>query len=453
MKKLSFIVLALVLALSVALVGCGGGQQEEEEELTYDLTLASTAGGSVFPTGTRTYNEGQVVDIKATPASEFYEFVNWTGDVATVANVNAAETRITMNGDYSVQANFQALPWDEQITLTLHPTISRFASICGLVIFPWVDEVNALVGPDGGTFNIEIVTPGDSPYDAASSLSAITLGTTDIGMLSPETFHLGGAGYMPFEFDSIEQAAYVMYHLFTEDDGKWDAEGQLDGVKILITMPLWGSQLWTTASAGVVDEASDLVGLKIRTDAQAVESATLEALGATPTFLGVADLAGSLESGVIDGCFFTYSGIGGAADLGPVTAHTTELNMIYRPYSLAMNLDAYEALPADAKAALDSVSGADASVSWATAHLAEQEEDRDATINGPCAYNGPPFPCNDVLPYGRPITEPDLSSFIAATANVATDWAAYLENPDEGPLMDGTGILARIDELKAAYGG
>ncbi len=213
-------------------------------------------------------------------------------------------------------------------------------------------------------------------------------------------------------------------------------------------MPLWGSQLWTTAAAGVVDEASDLQGMKIRTDAQAVESATLAALGATPTFLGVSELAGALETDNIQGCFFTYSGIGGAANLGPVTAYTTELNMIYRPYSLAMNLDSYEALPADAKAALDSVSGADRSVYWATQHISAEAEDRDATINGPC-FMPPPPTCYPE--YGRPITIPDLGSFITATANVASDWAAYLENPDEGPLMDGTGILARIAALKAEF--
>ena len=343
--------------------------------------------------------------------------------------------------------------WDSEITLTLHPTISGFASICELVIFPWVDEVHALPdGPDGGNFTIEIVTPGDSPYDAASSLSAISIGTTDIGMLSPETFHLGGSGYLPFEFDSIEQTAYVMYELWTESDGVWDAEGQLDGVKILFTMPLWGSQLWTTLAGGNVTEAADMDGLLIRSDAQAVESDTLQALGAVPTFLGVSELAGSLQNNTINGCFFTYSGIGGAADLGPVTNYTTELNMIYRPYSLAMNLDAYNDLPTDAKAALDSVTGLDASVAWATAHIAGQEADRDDTIDGPCAYGGPPFPCNDRnTEWGRPIYVPDLSSFIAATADVAQNWADWLTDPEEGPVMDGDGILARIDALKTAF--
>jgi TRAP-type C4-dicarboxylate transport system substrate-binding protein len=334
---------------------------------------------------------------------------------------------------------------DSEIILTLHPTISPFASIVQLVIFPWIEEVEALVGPDGGNFTVEVVTPGDSPYDAASSLSAISIGTTDIGMLSPETFHLGGAGYLPFEFDSIEQTAYVMYKLWTENDAEWDANNQLDGVKILFTMPLWGSQLWTTLNGGNVTQASDMSGLKIRTDAQAVESATLQALGAVPTFLGVSELAGSLQTDQIDGCFFTYSGIGGAADLGGVTNYTTELNMIYRPYSLAMNLDAYNDLPTDAKTALDSVCGLDASVAWATAHLAGEAEDKDATINGPC-FMPPPPTCYPE--YGRPIYEPDLSSFITATAGVAGDWGTYMTDTLG---YEGAEILTRIDELKAEF--
>ena len=35
-----------------------------------------------------------------------YRFVNWTGDVGTVTNVHAAITTITMNGDYTITANF-----------------------------------------------------------------------------------------------------------------------------------------------------------------------------------------------------------------------------------------------------------------------------------------------------------------------------------------------------------
>jgi Leucine-rich repeat (LRR) protein len=42
----------------------------------------------------------------ASPTSG-YRFVNWTGNAGTIANVNAATTTITVNGDYSVTANFE----------------------------------------------------------------------------------------------------------------------------------------------------------------------------------------------------------------------------------------------------------------------------------------------------------------------------------------------------------
>jgi hypothetical protein len=48
---------------------------------------------------------GTVVDLIATPAAG-YRFVEWTGDAGTIADVYAAATNITMNGDYSITANF-----------------------------------------------------------------------------------------------------------------------------------------------------------------------------------------------------------------------------------------------------------------------------------------------------------------------------------------------------------
>ena len=77
----------------------------------YDLTIASTAGGSVTTPGegTFTYDEGTVVNLVAEP-EEGYRFVEWTGDVDTIANVNAAATNTTMNGDYSITANFAVEP-------------------------------------------------------------------------------------------------------------------------------------------------------------------------------------------------------------------------------------------------------------------------------------------------------------------------------------------------------
>ena len=72
------------------------------------LTISSSAGGSVTTPGEGifTYGSGTVVNLVAIPDDYDYYFVNWTGNVGTIANANAASTTITMNGDYSITANF-----------------------------------------------------------------------------------------------------------------------------------------------------------------------------------------------------------------------------------------------------------------------------------------------------------------------------------------------------------
>ena len=76
----------------------------------YYLIILSTEGGYVIEPGedTFTYDEGTTVDLIA-KAEEDYQFVEWTGDVGTIADIYAAETTITMNGDYSVTAEFEEL--------------------------------------------------------------------------------------------------------------------------------------------------------------------------------------------------------------------------------------------------------------------------------------------------------------------------------------------------------
>lgn len=81
----------------------------ELDEGWYTLTIATTPGGSVTKPGQGTfvYQGGNVVDLIAQP-DEGYEFVKWTGDVASIADVAAAQTTITMNSSCSITANFES---------------------------------------------------------------------------------------------------------------------------------------------------------------------------------------------------------------------------------------------------------------------------------------------------------------------------------------------------------
>jgi hypothetical protein len=86
-----------------------------EKDLTvtvseYDLTVDSTAGGSVTDPGEGvfTYDDGTVVDLFADPDAG-YQFVNWSGDTGDIDDADAADTFITMNGNYDITANFELI--------------------------------------------------------------------------------------------------------------------------------------------------------------------------------------------------------------------------------------------------------------------------------------------------------------------------------------------------------
>jgi peptide/nickel transport system substrate-binding protein len=108
-NRILSISLAVMLALSVGLVSCGG--EEVPEIAEYNLTISSTEGGSVTTPGegTFTYDEVTVVSLVAEP-DEGYHFVRWTGDVDDIADVENATTTITMDSHYSITANFACGP-------------------------------------------------------------------------------------------------------------------------------------------------------------------------------------------------------------------------------------------------------------------------------------------------------------------------------------------------------
>jgi len=95
----------VTIALIVGMVGCDfsppGG-------VRHSLSISSTEGGSVTEPGEGTfplYSEGRVVDLVATPDAG-YHFVEWTGNVDTIADVEDATTTITMYGTYVITADF-----------------------------------------------------------------------------------------------------------------------------------------------------------------------------------------------------------------------------------------------------------------------------------------------------------------------------------------------------------
>jgi len=96
------LIAALICVVVVNSIAC-----TSEPTIEYDLTIDSTEGGEVTTPGegTFTYDEGLNVTLVATP-DDGYQFVEWTGDVSTIADVEDASTTIIMNDDYAISANF-----------------------------------------------------------------------------------------------------------------------------------------------------------------------------------------------------------------------------------------------------------------------------------------------------------------------------------------------------------
>jgi len=108
-KKLAGIIAACVIVVIVVIVLVTSHPWRPPisppmYSLSVDISPSGAGSVSLSPAGGQ-YNPDAQVTLRASPASG-YRFVNWTGDVGTVADVNSASVVISMNDDYYITANF-----------------------------------------------------------------------------------------------------------------------------------------------------------------------------------------------------------------------------------------------------------------------------------------------------------------------------------------------------------
>jgi hypothetical protein len=133
----------------------------------YRLTMAVIGGGSTTPApGDSAYVSGTVVNISAIAAGACWEFDDWSGDVADVADPEAESTTVTMNdGNKTVTANFT---WVE--ACEFHN--AEECSVCHVMGDPSDNlsgireeiDLTRLVPPKTGSPSVTYPTGGDSDY-------------------------------------------------------------------------------------------------------------------------------------------------------------------------------------------------------------------------------------------------------------------------------------------------
>ncbi len=113
--------------------------------LMWTLTVTTSADGMVTTPGIGDFNytDGNVAALIAS-ANANYHFVNWTGSAVTagkVADPNSPATTVTMNGNYTVQANFAI----DQKSLTTSTTTGGTITTPGIGTYSYDYGANASI--------------------------------------------------------------------------------------------------------------------------------------------------------------------------------------------------------------------------------------------------------------------------------------------------------------------
>jgi hypothetical protein len=157
-------------ALIVGMAGC------YDDVTRYDLTISRTVGGSVTTPGegTFTYLANRTVNLVAEP-HEHYHFGNWTGDVSTITDVEAASTTITMNDSYSIIAAFEL---DEGwYSLTISRTVGGSVTTpsVGISVYAANTTVNLVAEPDEHCYFVNWTGDVDTIGNVTAAATNITM--------------------------------------------------------------------------------------------------------------------------------------------------------------------------------------------------------------------------------------------------------------------------------------
>jgi hypothetical protein len=150
----------------------------ELDEGWHRLSVSSTEGGSVTTPGEGAfvYANGNVVSLIAQPDTG-YQFLKWTGNVSTIADVYAVSTNITMNESYSITANFESWPAEPMALLLISSTSGGSVVTPGEGSFlcPLGDQVSLAAEPDEGCWFVKWSGDVGTVADIWAASTAITV--------------------------------------------------------------------------------------------------------------------------------------------------------------------------------------------------------------------------------------------------------------------------------------
>lgn len=258
------------------------------------------------------------------------------------------------------------------VTLKMHQFLPSQANVPNLILEPWARRVEEA---SGGKIKIEhfpAMQLGGKPPELVSQVQD---GVADIIWVLP--------GYTPGRFPQSEVFELPFMMTNSEDTSRafWEfaSANMMDtDFKDLKMLGVWVHGPGIIHSADPVESISDLQGMTVRGPSRII-TGMLGELGATPKGMPVPAMPEALSKGVIDAGVIPWEVTTALKVPELVENHTTfgDEALYTATMIFAMNKQAYENLPDDLKAAIDSQSGADFS---ALAGKIMQESDGPARL-------------------------------------------------------------------------
>lgn len=218
------------------------------------------------------------------------------------------------------------------------------------ILSKWAEKVTA---DSKGTLEIQMFAGGTLGRSPAQQLKLVEDGVADIAWVipgyTPGRFDEGTVAELPFMVAGSHKGSLAMWKMV--EDGHF--KGDYEKFKLLCVCVSTPAFIGATKE---INEPQDLSGLKMRAPGP-TQLAVLEAVGAVPVGgITAATLAESISRGLISGSLIEWSA-SETFKADEVLTHYNTASLGATPMLVLMNKARYDALPAEARAAIDQFSG------------------------------------------------------------------------------------------------
>lgn len=220
----------------------------------------------------------------------------------------------------------------------------------------------------GGTLEITMFAGGTLGRNPAQQLKLVTDGVADLAWVvlpyTPGRFDDADVIGLPFATETAVEGSLALQRMLEN--------GELDGFDDLKVLAIAATSPVTIHGTIPVQQPSDMANKRIRVSGD-IPTRMVELLGGAPVQVGGGQIAEALSRGVVDMTLNNW-GFVGDFKVDQVTTHHLNVPLGAVAVGVVMRKDRYEALPAEARTAIDRFSGEQLSRQIGQAFDAQQDE-------------------------------------------------------------------------------